>query len=381
MTLARTRAREVSARRLARHGLTAPLADPTPAGAAAATHGIHAQIMSAAEVSAALRLPGSTRQTVRDALAEGSLTKTYGPRGTVHLVATDDLGLWVGALGAVPSGSSPFTPDVRLDPAQIDAVVAAIADALLTGELTIDQLDAEVVSRAGGWAGDLVMPAFQGYWPRWRQAVGVAANRGVLVFGADRGRTVTYTHPRLRRPGFRPAPADEASAWFLRRYLHAYGPATPEDLARWNAAPLRWARSLVDSGDTEPVDVDGRLGLVNAGDTATTPPGPSVLLLPYFDALAVGSQPRERMFPGRAWERATARGQAGNYPVLLVDGVVLGVWHQRRSGRRIEVTVETWADLSATRRRALDAQVGRLGEILEGDPRLTLGEVRVGPHA
>ena len=26
-------------------------------------------------------------------------------------------------------------------------------------------------------------------------------------------------------------------------------------------------------------------------------------------------------------------GQAGNYPVVLVDGVVGGVWHQRRSGR------------------------------------------------
>jgi hypothetical protein len=106
-----------------------------------------------------------------------------------------------------------------------------------------------------------------------------------------------------------------------------------------------------------------------------------VRLLPYFDALGVGFTPRDEMFPGRAWDRALARTQAGNYPVLLVDGVVQGVWHQRRSGRRIEVTVETWADLGKTRLRVLDAQVARLGEILEGEPRLTLGEVTVGPHA
>lgn len=144
---------------------------------------------------------------------------------------------------------------------------------------------------------------------------------------------------------------------------------------------MTWAKALFAAADTEPVDVDGRGAWVNAGDTGPVPGSRSVLLLPYFDALAVGSQPRERMFPGRAWARATARGQAGNYPVLLVDGVVLGVWHQRRAGRRIEVTVETWTDLSATRLRALEAQAARLGEILEGEPRLTLGEVAVGPHA
>lgn len=108
----------------------------------------------------------------------------------------------VGALGAVPRGASSFPVGVRLEPGQTDEVVTAIGDALLTGELTVDELDAEVVARAGAWAGERVMPAFQGHWPRWRQAVGDAANRGALVFGADRGRNVTYTHPRLRDPSF-----------------------------------------------------------------------------------------------------------------------------------------------------------------------------------
>ena len=66
-------AREVRARRLARHGLTAALPDPTPAGAVAAMHGAQAQIASAAELSVALRVPGATRATVRDALADGSV--------------------------------------------------------------------------------------------------------------------------------------------------------------------------------------------------------------------------------------------------------------------------------------------------------------------
>jgi hypothetical protein len=373
--------REVLARRLARHGLTAPLTDPSPAGAVAAMHAAQAQVASAAELSVALRLPGGTRATVRAALADGSLTRTFGPRGTIHLLPTRDLATWLGALGAVPAGS-PFTPDVRLSDEQTDSVVGAVGEALLDrGELTLAELDEEVAARAGAWAGDLVLPAFQVFWPRWRQAVGRAAHAGVLVFGAGRGRQVTYTHPARNTPGFRPLPPEEALPLLLRGYLHAFGPATPEDLARWLAAPLPWTQRLFDSDRVEPVDVDGRTAWVNRGDAEPAELGRSVRLLPYFDALPIGFQPRGLMFPGYATERALARGQAGNYPVVLVDGVVRGVWHQRRAGRYVDLTVETWEPLSATRRRALEAQAERVGEILEATPRLTLGPVTVGPHA
>lgn len=104
-------------------------------------------------------------------------------------------------------------------------------------------------------------------------------------------------------------------------------------------------------------------------------------LLPYFDAYLVAGMPRELLYPGPAAERALAGGQAGNFPVLLVDGQVAGVWHQRRSGSRIDVTVEPLAELGRARLDELDEQVARVGEILEGRPRLTVGAVTVGPHA
>ena len=107
-----------------------------------------------------------------------------------------------------------------------------------------------------------------------------------------------------------------------------------------------------------------------------------ILLLPYFDAFVVGSQPRDRLFPGRAAGRALVpSGQAGNFPVLLIDGEVAGVWHQRRSGRRVELTVEPLVRFPAARRRALEVQAGRIGEILEATARLVVGKVTVGAHA
>jgi hypothetical protein len=119
-----------------------------------------------------------------------------------------------------------------------------------------------------------------------------------------------------------------------------------------------------------------------AGDTAApSAPAQGIRLLPYFDAYIVGCHPREKVFPGRASERALAGGQAGNFPVLLIDGIVAGVWHQRRSGRRIAITVEPLEELSPAQRRALDDQVARIGAFLESKPQLTIGTITVGAHA
>jgi len=130
------------------------------------------------------------------------------------------------------------------------------------------------------------------------------------------------------------------------------------------------------------VELAGSAAWVCAGDAvapAAVPDG--VRLLPYFDAYVVAGRPRELLYPGHAAARALAGGQAGNYPVLLIDGTVAGVWHQRRSGRKIAVTVEPFGRLTATRSRALEDQVERVGEILEATPTLTLGTVSVGGHA
>ncbi|WP_405684920.1 winged helix DNA-binding domain-containing protein [Streptomyces sp. NBC_00057] len=370
-----------NARRMERQGLAAPV-HLTPADVVGALPAAHAQVLSAAELSVGLRTAGATRTDVREALwTERTLVKTYGPRGTVHLLPMAELPMWTGALSAVPAGRNPFPEDVRMTPEQTEAVLTAIADALTGAELTVDELSDAVVERAGAWAGDRVMPAFQGMWPRWRQVMHRAGHRGTLCFAPGRGRKVTYA-----RPDAVPLDGPEALARLVRRYLYAYGPATPQHFAKWLAAPQRWAAELFAGmaarGEIDEVVYEGEPAWLVAGDTAfPVEPVRGVRLLPYFDAYLIASQPREKLFAGVAYTRALAGGQAGNFPVLLIDGTVAGVWHQRRSGRRIAVTVEPLSPLTAGQLRGLEEQVARVGEVLEGEPELTVGKVAVGPHA
>jgi len=376
----------VTARRMARHALTEPATGLSPAGIAGVLCGAHAQVLSAAELSIGRRVAGAARSDVQRALwQERTLVKTFGPRGTIHLLATADLPMWAGALSALPS-SVPTHPDgVRFTPGQAEEVIAAIGDALADAELTVDELTEAIADRAGGWAVEQTMEAFGGKWPRWRQLTSTAAHRGMLCFGPDRDRKVTYTHPRRWLPGFRPADGDAALRALVTRYLYAYGPATPQHFARWLGIPPRHAAVLFGAmpGELERVELDGEPGWTLAGDTATPHrPHRGIRLLPYFDAYLVAGQPRERLYPGAAAARAlTPAGQAGNYPVLLVDGVVGGVWHQRRSGRRLALTVEPLRELTAPQRRQLDDEAGLVGAVMAATVTLTVGTVTVGPHA
>jgi hypothetical protein len=141
----------VCARRLRRHHLREPAVGATPTEVVAAMCGAHAQVLTAAEWSIGVRIAGIGRDDVRRALwEEHTLVKTFGPRGTVHLLPTHELPMWTGALGSLPQSDNGLPPESRLTPEQTDAVIEAIADALEADELTAEELDVEVVAGPAG---------------------------------------------------------------------------------------------------------------------------------------------------------------------------------------------------------------------------------------
>src|SRR5262249_23642077 len=148
---------------------------------------------------------------------------------------------------------------VRFTPDEADEVIAAIGDVLADAELTVDELTAAIADRAGPWAVEETMAAFGGMWPRWRQLTSTAAHRGMLCFRPARGRKVPYPHPQRWLPGFRPTAGDTALRTLVARYLHAYGPATPQHFAKWLSIPPGYAAGLFGrlAGELDNVDCDG----------------------------------------------------------------------------------------------------------------------------
>ena len=125
--------------------------------------------------------------------------------------------------------------------------------------------------RTGPWAVERTMDAFQVKWPRWRQLTSTAAHRGVLCFGPNKGRNVTYTNPHRWLPGFRPAAAHPrpwrpSSAATSTRSGRRRRNTSRDGSASRHARRGRRSRTLGD--ELEAVEMDGERAWVVAGDTA-----------------------------------------------------------------------------------------------------------------
>jgi hypothetical protein len=378
---------QVWGRRLKRHAVLEPRPRADLDEVVRTVGGIHAQMMSAAELSIGVRIAGVTREDTRAELwQQRSLVKTYGLRGTVHLFPADEAPLWAAALRAHPgAGEARRLAQRGLDPTRLANIVAAIGAALDGRRLTREELGEEVRRRTGGWAMDPVSPSFGGQAPRWQNALGAAANAGLLCFGPAQGNKVTFTRADQWLGGWTEVEESKALQAVFRRYLSAYGPATSRDFAQWFGIQSRDAadlpRQLAD--ELEEVEVEGWRAwlLVREREESWPEAGDEARLLPHFDCYAIGCHPRERLVPLDWRARGLAQGSIGHLPLVIIGGVVAGIWSLRRKGKRAEIRVETAHTLNAKQRLDLETAAARIGDTILAEATLSYGAVDARPHA
>jgi uncharacterized protein YcaQ len=372
-------------RRLSRQHLLAPAPPAQLVDVVRAVGGIQAQILSAAELALGARVVEVSREDVRAAIwQQRALVKTYGPRGTLHLLPADELPLWMAALGeAATLSGTPWYVHAHLEPAQAEALLDAIAVALDGQTLTRKQLAEAVVGQVGEWARERLLSA-------WGELLSPAAFAGKLCFGPAQGSQVTFARADQWIGFWQQHDPHAALVELCRRYIATYGPSTRADVAHWfRLKPDQAQQLLTAPGDTlEEVDFDGRRAWVLAEDVAHETQGSqesvsgTLLLLPQYDTYLLGSGPRERIVPEAARPRVNSyrRGRfegATALPVLLIDGAVAGIWDRRTSGRGAakvnELQVEVFGQLTAGQRKQLEAEVARIDAFLGEPLSLALG--------
>jgi Winged helix DNA-binding domain len=376
---------DVRRERLHRHYLTHPAPRSKLLNVVGQVCGIHAQMASSAELSIGLRVDGLTRQHVRAALwNDRALIKTFGLRGTIHLFPTPELPLWLAALKArtPPRAVQNRDADLALPPDKRERVIAAMLDALVSGPLTREALGDELERRLGPWATERIFPAFGGHWPPWQLALAHTATDGLIAFGPNHGSRVSYVRldqwlgPLARVDG------EAALREVARRYFFAYGPATHEEFARWFLMHPGAARALVDElaadKTLEPVDVEGWPAWI-AGGLPSRPRASRVRMVPHFDCFVVGCHPRTQLL-GEELPPVMRKAPAANFSVVLVDGVVNGVWERRKRGKALELRVDTFVPLSDAQQAEVERDAQRIGEILESATELTFGHVEPRGH-
>jgi DNA glycosylase AlkZ-like len=351
-----------------------------PAGAGAAVDvvrslgGVQAQVPAAAELGVGIRVDGLTRGRLRALVDEARLlTRTYAMRGTAYLLPTGDLPLYLAAMRQVRGGEDRWFAGFGLSREEAARLFGGLAGILDGRCLTRPELVEALREQVGDWV-------FERFDPTLGKLTEAAAYAGVLAYGPARGSTSTFQRPDQWGGRWSEVDGETALREVAARYLASFGPATSGDLARWLGIPAGPARELVASlaGRVRPVAVDGDQAWLPAHDPG--PDGgaaPSVLLLPQYDAYVLGPGPADRVLPAAAKDlvRRRKRGRyegAAGVPVLLLDGVVAGVWERRQRGRRVEVAVEPVRRLTARQREALEAAAERVARFDEAVPALTV---------
>jgi hypothetical protein len=369
--------RQVNAWRLSQHCLSPRLKRRDFLKAVTRTCGIQAQLMSAAELAVWARVDGLSPDDVQSALWEDrTLVKTWAMRGTLHLLSARDLPLYVAARRTHHDRNwLKYFTYYGITPEQYEAFIAAIPRVLGGEPMTREQLATAVAEHTG--APELGRLLVSSSWGSlWKPS----ALAGDLCFGPNQGRNVTFV-----RPGawLGDAASDEWSSAdphlalqeIARRYLRAFGPATPEYFARWwdGGSRIGAARKLFKSmqDELEAVEVEGWHALalrttlepMQKLETGVETPE-TVRLLPLFDAYTLGlGRDIEPLLP-KAYKSRVFRPQGWISAVVLVEGYMMGVWEYKTGRSQTVVKVRMFSPPAASIKKEIEAEVERLGGFL-----------------
>lgn len=298
---------------------------------------VQAQDLPGALVSVALRTASRSCADVVAALDAGRVVRTWPMRGTLHLVAADDL-RW---LLATTAGASLARAARRREQLGIDERTVARATDAATAALSPD-----------GSPGGLTRAALLQVWEdaglqtaggHGYHLLAHLAQTGHLCLGPVEGREQLVVLVDSHVPGGRDLTGDDALGELALRYLRGHGPATLADLVRWTGLTVRQARTGVARarGHLAVLDVDGTEHLMDA-DLPDRLAGcraeaEAVLLLPGFDEYLLGYAERGAVLDPAHLELVVP-GRNGVFRPTVVDaGRVVGTW--RHGTRRDEPAV------------------------------------------
>ena len=349
LTLDQVRLLRARAQRLAK-----PVAGSTVAVAELVRHlvGVQAQDATAAALALRARCAGLVMADVERArVDERSIVRTWVMRGTLHHVPSDDLGWLLGLLGPIfIRASRGRRAQLGLDDATGERAVTALRAVLAEhGPSTRD----EIVQWLAGHGIELAGQARP-------HLLGLAALQGLVCHGPLRGRQPTYVLVADWIDPCATLPRDEALARLAQRYLAAFAPARPEDLATWSGLSLTDARASWQAISRQLIEAqvgESTVWLlkVQAEWLDLTPQPPAVRLVPGFENYLLGYRSRDLILTS-VHARKVCTGGGMLHPVLLVDGRGAGTWKLERGRKATDVIVEPFEELTDEVRHGLAAE-------------------------
>jgi hypothetical protein len=292
-------------------------------------------------------------------------------RGTLHLVAADDLG-WILDLVAprLLKNSERRYKQLALDSDALSRATALLTEALderraLTRPEIASYLEKNGISVEG---------------QRMPHILRRAALLGLICLGPDRDDgTATYVTLKdwvdhgSTRPG-------DGWVTLAHRYLCNYGPVSLNDFATWSGAPMKEARDAFDAHRLLEIDGDDETVwmLEEQAPLLTQEFEPFVRLIPAYDPFLLGYRSRAWMVRA-AFARRIHPGGGVLRPTVLLNGEAVGVWKMRRRGQVLGVQITLFTNMGSDLLRLLELEVDDIGRFLDTETKLQVQSISGSP--
>ncbi len=358
---------QVNSWRLSQHNLTHRLPPGELIQAVRQSMGVHAQVMSAAEMAIGARVDGLSPQDVQAALwRDRSLVKTWVMRQTLHLVSSVDFPTYIAARRLTDINWPSIFDRSGINQAIFDAYMATAPEILDSGPLTRQQFVEAVGER-------LKSAELHNFLAKgsWGTAFKPLAWRGELCFGPNDGPNTTFVRPSAWINSWHKVNPEAAMLEVVRRYLMVYGPSKPRNFQVWWWMSGSAVKNAFDSiaDETEEVDVEGWRSIalrVAINSMLEMEPTGQVHLLPAFDVYTVGSARGKDLarLISIEHQKKVYRPQGWVSAVLLVDGFIKGIWEYETKRSKTNVTISPFSSITEKVQEGIAAEVDRLGKFL-----------------
>ena len=376
---------ELSARQIRAHRLRAHHLDQKyPFGellTVAGTCGLQNSPPGAWETAAFCRLKNCTLPQLHQALYQKKeLLQAWSIRGVPLIFPTADSDVFLSALIA-QEGEDPwiYTKGIGLALDHlgmsfsellplVESAAEYLEDHTIKSKEELDRVLAQLVAEQLPAQKQSLWNAPSMYGAPDRQTVGGAAVsfllrpcsfKGLVVFRERESISPTFTSP-LRWLGHKLVPSAQGTAELARRFLHAYGSATPRAFADWLGSTPAQAKRLWRQieEELEPVTAAGKKAFILQSDRESfrcADTEEALLLLgphdPYLDI-----RDRAILLEDTAAQRQVWR-TVGNPGVILKSGKIIGIWKTRTQREKLSVTTTLWEPLSSPEQRELERQM------------------------
>jgi hypothetical protein len=338
-TKARVTSKVMGRLRMASQGLLAGGFSSVPQAVRSMT-AMQAQDLQAALWAVGLRVPGAGLSDVRAALEAGAVVRSWPMRGTLHLLAPEDL-RWILNIttARLVQGMSSRHRQLEITAGDVDVCRKIALDLVSEGR--------EVSGSPGATRGEL-FAAFDagGQSPAGQRGIhllGLLCQSASLVPGPLDGNQQKFVAFDEWITTSRDLGREEGIAELLLRYLHSHGPATVRDFAWWSNTTLTEARAALASVSGELVELEfgGASYWLSPGTAALLDDGVpgqrTVLALPGFDEFILGYTDRSLVLPPEHAQKIVPGGNGVFKKAIVSGGEVVGTWGRQGNGRAAAV--------------------------------------------